>query len=104
MIVVHTLLSAVAATGAGSIAAPPYGRKTLQVVGRTTNSTGSATVTLEVSNDKVNWITAASVVVALSTAEATGGVAMDASWKYVRPNVTALSGTGATVDAYLGHV
>lgn len=66
-------------------------KATIQVV-----STAAATVQIQVSNDKSNWILAGTVTLA---GAGTDGFTTDASWKYIRANVTANSGT---VTAYLG--
>jgi len=78
----QTLLSAVAATGAGTTYSVENPRRTFQVTG-----TFVGTVAVQVSNDGTNWDT-------LISTTATGAWASDQPWPYVRGNVTAFtSGT-----------
>ena len=64
-------------------------------------TTPAATVDIEVSNDKINWVGMGTIT--LSGAADTDGFASSASWKYVRPNVTAISGTNAAVTVTMGN-
>jgi hypothetical protein len=58
----------------------------------------SATVLIEVSNDGTNWCSTPLGTVSISgTTSATDGFATNASWKWHRANISAISGTGATV-------
>ena len=71
----------------------------------TVSGTGavSATINIEMSNDGVNALeTAAGTITLTGTTSSTDGFTTDAAWKYVRANVTAISGTGATVQVYMG--
>lgn len=70
----------------------------------TVSGTGAvtATVTIEVSNDGVNTIGTVMGTISLSgTTSASDGFTSQAPWKYVRANVTGLTGTGATVDVVM---
>lgn len=81
----------------------------LQAFGATTASTGAATVLVEVSNvpaptDDGHWATAATITLTLGTtlvkaSNDAGGSLLP--YKWARANVTALTGTGAYVTAYL---
>jgi len=63
----------------------------------------SATVVIDVSNDGVNWVSTVMGTITLSgTTSSSDGFTSDAPWKYVRARVTAISGTGATVQVYMG--
>jgi len=64
----------------------------------------SATVNVECSNDGVSALaTPAGTITLAGTGSASDGfVTQNASWKFIRLNVTALSGTGATITATLG--
>jgi len=62
--------------------------------------TPAATVDIEVSNDKSQWIKMGTIT--LSGAEDTDGFASSASWKYVRANVTSISGASADVTVTMG--
>lgn len=89
-------------TGTGSIAGPATaGRKTFQ--GTVTGSGSvSATIAINVSNDKVDWITLGTITLS-GTNAATDGFATEASWGYYQANVSALSGTGASVTVVSGQ-
>lgn len=60
----------------------------------------TATVVTYVSNDGTNWITLGSTTLN-GTTTVTDGFAFTGSWSYIRAGVTAISGTGATVNGYL---
>lgn len=71
----------------------------------TVTGTGAvtATVVIDVSNDGVNAIATALGTITLSgTTSSSDGFVTNAPWKYVRARVTAISGTGATVNVNLG--
>ncbi len=71
----------------------------------TVTGTGAvtATVEIEVSNDGTNWCDTAAGTISLSgTTTHTDGFTTTSPWKYVRANVTAISGTGASVDVVMG--
>lgn len=95
----HTLLgSGVTSTGAGSWVYKDSPDSAFQA---TVVGTGAvtATVTIEVSNDGVYTVETVAGTITLSgtTSNSDGFVMQNAPWKYVRANVTAISGTGATV-------
>ncbi len=64
----------------------------------------TATVTIEFSNDGVNPLTTAAGTITLSgtTVTSDGFTTTSAPWKWWRANVTAISGTSATVQVYHG--
>lgn len=63
----------------------------------------TATVVIDVSNDGVYWCSTVMGTISLSgTTSSSDGFVSDAPWKYVRARVTAISGTGATVQVYMG--
>jgi hypothetical protein len=67
----------------------------------TVSGTGavSATVVIEASNDALFAVSTAIGTITLSgTTSSTDGFTTDAPWKYIRANVTAISGTSATVN------
>jgi len=68
----------------------------------------TATIAIQVSNEdatmagtKSNWITIGTISLS-GTTTATDGFTSISPWKYVRANVTAVSGTGATVEIIMG--
>lgn len=99
---VYPLLSSVIATGAGSSVKPVGSNRTFQAHGTTSAGAGAATIVVQVSNNDSDWITLGTISLTLSTTSSSDGFASDAPWKYVRGNVTAISGTDATVSLILG--
>lgn len=91
------ILTNATATGAGSSHPVWSVKKTFQGTGSVSASTGSVDVDIEVSNDNVNFIVMGSVSLSLTTTPSTDGFTTDSPWKYVRANVTAITGTDATV-------
>lgn len=93
------LLSAATATGAGSRLARKPGLTSVQAYGTTSAGAGAATVAIEVSNDPDNagWIVAGTIALTLATTSSTDGLNINAAWRYVRANLTAISGTNASV-------
>lgn len=96
------LLSGVTATGAGSVFENSAERITLQADGRTTSGSGSAAVNVEVSNNRVNWLTLGTITLTLSSTSSSDGFVAYAPWKFIRGNVTSISGTGASVSLNIG--
>lgn len=95
------LLSGATVTGAGaSVQDADYLNRVYQA---TVSGTGtvSATILIQVSLDGTNWITLATITLS-GTTTATDGAASDAPWLYTRANLTVISGTGATVNAFMG--
>ena len=63
----------------------------------------TATVIIDVSNDGVNAVSTPMGTITLSgTTSSSDGFTSSAPWKYYRARVTAISGTGATVQVYTG--
>jgi hypothetical protein len=63
----------------------------------------TATVTIECSNDGIHTCATVMGTISLTgTLSASDGFASTSAWKYIRANVTAISGTGAVVTAFLG--
>lgn len=92
----------VTVTGAGAFLYKSSPKATYQA---TVSGTGAvtATVTIEYSNDGVNACSTVGGTITLSgTTSSTDGFTSDSPWKYVRANVTAISGTGATVKVTMG--
>lgn len=90
-------------TGAGNTHFKDSPHATFQA---TVTGTGvvTATVDIEVSNDGTNWLDTVAGTITLSgdTTHSDGFTTTSAPWKYVRANVTAISGTGASVDVVMG--
>jgi hypothetical protein len=99
----YILLKSVIAQGAGpSVQNPtfssPIAARTFQANGTVSTSTGAATVVVQVSNNNSDWITLGTITLTLGTSSTSDGFAALAPWAYVRGNVTAISGTNATVS------
>lgn len=88
---------ATSAPTVGGTYGPAYaGEKTFQA---TVSGTGavSATVLIQVRNSSSHdWLTLATITLS-GTTTSSDGFASEASWAYYRANLTAISGTGATV-------
>ena len=93
----RALLLSTTAPATSQEATPRGYRTTVQATGSTTSGTGSATILVQVSNDRVQWLTRHTLTLSLSTAEATVGAELDAAWEALRARVDSISGTGAVV-------
>lgn len=99
------LQSAQTATNTGS-AYSVWGTKwAFQAYGSTTASTGAATILIQVSNVDTDaaYITMGTITLTLGTTITADGFASDAPWKYVRAKVSAISGTGASVNVVMSN-
>lgn len=98
----YAILSGATSTGAGNSFTPwgPY--RSFHIYGSTSSGAGSATVDIEVSNDASSWVVGVSCDLTLSTTVTAHGKVFLGHWKYVRANVTAISGAGASVSVILG--
>lgn len=99
----QTLLNRVTATGAGGGVAKGVENMTFQAYGTTSSGAGAASIDIQVSNDSANWTTAGTLKLTLGTIASTDALAVQASWPFVRGNVTSISGTGATVTLTVGN-
>ena len=95
-----SLLTNVTTVGGGTwvnIAQVAQMRKT---VAATLTGTGtlSATIEVEASMDGINAIGTLLGTITLSNSDPTDGFAFDASWPFILMNVTAISGTSATLN------
>lgn len=96
------ILSAATATGAGEVHRPNGAKMTFQAIGVTSSGAGSSDVLIQASLDNSNWVTLATISLTLSTTASSDGFAANAPWEYIRANVSTLSGTGATIDVWMG--
>ena len=93
----HVFLSAATGTGASDSIQPNNRNKVFHLTGFVSASTGAASVTVEGSNDGVNWFVLDTLTLTLGTAiTSDSGVNSDA-WLNVRGNVGSISGTNAQV-------
>lgn len=67
------------------------------------SGTGAVTATIEiyVSNDAVNWILMGTISLS-GTTTATDGFTSEAPWKHTKAKLAEITGTGASVSAYMG--
>ncbi len=97
-----TLMSGVTVTGAGTAVQPVQSRRAYQAWGATSSGAGTAVITIEVSNDNSHWIVAGTISLTLSTTSTGDGFGSVLPYKYVRANVTTITGTGAAVSVMMG--
>lgn len=98
----HTLISA-SITGAGTAFDLKNKKNTFQATANGTSGAFSATVDVEVSNDETNWITMGTISLAgTATTANSDGFTSDSAWAFIRGNITAISGTGATATLVMG--
>lgn len=96
------MLTNATTTGAGSASQIRYANRiTFQGYGTTTAGAGAATIKIQVSNNGTDWLDLGTISLTLSTTSSSDGFAAEAPWQYARANVTALSGTGASVSVKL---
>lgn len=101
------MLNGATSTGAGSAIDPDVAKQTFQAYGSTTAGSGAATIKIEANNVSLSaadalWITIGTITLTLGTTITTDGFVIDAPWGFIRANVTAISGTGASVTVYSG--
>lgn len=96
------LLNAVTATGAGTAINNPNVQKTYQAAGTTASGSGAATIKVEGSNDGANWDTIGTITLTLGTASTSDSFTSNDRYRKIRGNVSALSGTGASVNLSVG--
>ena len=93
------LLVDVTTTGAGEIKSPVGNNLTFQAYGKTATGSGAVSVDIEVSLDQVHWEQMLTISLTLTTSDSSDGYKIEnSSWKYIRANVTSISGTGAEVS------
>lgn len=98
----HVLLSAVTGTGSGEEASPNDKHRSFHLTGFTSAGAGAASVTVEVSNDGVNFVVQDTLTLTLGTTITSDVGVFDEPYKYVRGNVGSISGTDAQVTLTLG--
>jgi hypothetical protein len=94
-------------TGNGTAIEPHSSKKTFQVLGRTSSGSGACVVKIQGSlvggTADNEWVDFGTVTLTLTTSGVTDGFASDAAWVYIRPVIVSISGTGASVDVYMGR-
>ncbi len=86
---------------------------TFHVRGITSAGAGAATIEIEATNQEptldatglpsvpTEWVNLGQITLVLSTTVASDGFAVDAGWKYIRADVTVLTGTDATLQGFI---
>lgn len=102
----NEILAGATATGAGLVYQTQGKPSTFQAYGSTSSGAGSAIIQIQVSNDSSlnanTWLVLGTITLTLGTTITTDGFASIAPWQFIRANVTTLSGTGASVDVWMG--
>jgi hypothetical protein len=99
----QSLLQGATTTG-GGMKYPSYaGMKTYQASGTTSAGTGSAVINVEGSNDGASWDVIGTITLTLGTPSTSDSFSSNDRYQYVRGNVTALTGTSATVNLTQGY-
>jgi len=103
------LITNATTTATGGLYSPRCVNRTFQGMGTTSSGSGSASIVIEASNKalpvegtNVDWTTLGTITLTLGTTQTNDGFVSSASWRWVRARVSAISGTGATVNVYLG--
>lgn len=82
----------------------PSGMKTYQASGTTSAGAGAATIAIQGSNDGgTNWDTIDTISLTLATVTSSSSFASMDRYGLIRANVTAISGTGASVSVNVGY-
>lgn len=94
------LIAAATAPGAGASASGPNipGTKTFQADGTTSAGAGAATILVQGSLDNVNFDTIGTITLTLATTTSSDSFTSNDRYKYHRGNVSAISGTNASVN------
>lgn len=99
----HTLMFGKTTTGAGDWKYKDSPHATFQAT-VTGSGAVTATIDIEVSNDGVNAVDTAAGTITLSGTDSNsdGFTTQHSPWKYVRANVTSITGTSASVEVIMG--
>ncbi len=85
------------------IAEPWTGRAVFQAFGSTTAGAGTATVEIRGSVDGTTFILLGTLTLTwTSPALGSDGIAIDAPWPFIEADITAITGTNAAVDVWIG--
>lgn len=103
------LLTDATTTVAGDKYSPWCVNRTFQGMGTTSSGSGASAIIIEASDKpspvestNVDWTTLGTITLTLGTTQTNDGFVSAASWRWVRARVSSISGTGATVNAYVG--
>lgn len=102
----HILLNNTSVTGAGSkipLVKKGDSSATFQATVNGSSGVVTATIDIEVSNNERNWIPMATISLSASAPVAdSDGFASNASWSFIRANLTAITGTDAKATVVMG--
>lgn len=99
---IEMLLSGATGTGAGATRPNPRSTKTYQACGATSSGSGAATIVVQGTNGTV-FDTIGTITLTLTTSTSCDSFTSMDRYKSVRMNVTAISGTGATINGQMGY-
>lgn len=77
--------------------------KSFQSFGKTSSGVGAATIAIEASNNGIDWISLGNINLTLGTTSTTNSLTYQYPWLFYRANVSALSGTGASVGVTMAY-
>lgn len=98
------LLTEATTVAAGSTLVNPNAQKTYQANGVTSAGAGAATILVQGSNDNgASWDTIGTITLTLGTTRTSDSFTSADRYSQVRGNVTAISGTDASVNLVMGY-
>lgn len=104
---IEILTGVTSSTGEEVCKAWGFSKRAVEIKGKTSSGTGSATVNIGVKSSRspasYKGITICSKTLALSTTDVTDYCLIDTPWSLVCADVTSISGTGASVDVTLQY-
>lgn len=102
MITNTALLTAATTTGAGNAYQSGWANRVFYAKGTTSSGSGAATIKIQAALAPADtWVDLGTITLTLGTTETADGFASNAAWTHIRANVTAISGTGASVSAVM---
>ncbi len=100
----EALLTAATTVAAGAAVGGISGVKTFQASGTTTASTGAATILVQGKTlESSSWDTLGTITLTLATTVSSDSFTSDDRYSLLRGNVTAISGTGASINLVMGY-
>lgn len=102
-----TILSGATATGVAAGVPSTFpgvsGTKTYQASGATTAGAGASAILVQCSGNGDNWDTLGTITLTLSTTTSSDSFVSTDRCKFIRANVSSISGTGASVSVTVGY-
>ena len=101
------ILDAATATGAGEAHSPNKSKMSFYAYGTTSSGAGASVIRIEANNESLSaadgkWVALGSITLTLGTTVTSDGFVIDAPWNFIRAYVVSISGTNASVSAYMG--